>query len=68
MIQWPWRKHVIPEHELEEARKALREARAAEARTRRLIRDTKDEISRNHIAPDMWAAMKGPRRPREGHS
>lgn len=67
MIRWPWRRHVIPAHELEEARKAFQAAKASEARTKRLIRETQTEILRNHIAPDMWEAMRPPRRPREGH-
>lgn len=64
MIRWPWRPPHHDDHELEESRRALQEAKAWEVRTRRVSAAADRAIIQNHFARDMreaWEAHESPR-------
>lgn len=58
-LRWPWQRHAIPTHELEKSRRALEQAEASKARTRRVANRTREAIRGNHFASDIRKAMEG---------
>lgn len=57
-IRWPWHRHEVDEHAMEESRQALRDAQVWEARARRVSRATERAIIQNHFAMDIKRAME----------
>lgn len=59
LIRWPWRRHEVDPRELEESRRALREATEWQARARRVGVAADRAIIQNHFARDIKKAMEG---------
>lgn len=58
IFRWPWHKHPPTAFDLEESRRALEEAKAWQARARRIAVAADRAIIQNHFARDMKEAWQ----------